>query len=286
MKFLDNIKKNQSLMRFIETTQSHMVTAEIGNSSVVVAYYLLLSLFPLLIAVGNVLPYLRIDPNSVLPYIAEAIPKDVYKNLEPAIRSLLTQRSGGLLSVSALAAFWSASQRKNFILVRVVSFLVILLFMVAIVGVVVILGLGQYIIELLQPIFHYSTSVIDTFQALKWPLTTVVLLVIMCLIYAVVPNRKLSLRSILPGAIFSTVGWMLLSQIFGLYVKYFSSRIASYQIIGSFIILMLWLNFAATIIILGAIVNAVVDEYLSGDKEKKQPSFEQRLFRWFKKKNK
>ena len=122
--------------------------------------------------------------------------------------------------------------------------------MVAIVGVVVILGLGQYIIELLQPIFHYSTSVIDTFQALKWPLTTVVLLVIMCLIYAVVPNRKLSLRSILPGAIFSTVGWMLLSQIFGLYVKYFSSRIASYQIIGSFIILMLWLNFAATIIIL------------------------------------
>ena len=31
---------------------------------------------------------------------------------------------------------------------------------------------------------------------------------------------------------------------------------------------MLWLNFAATIIILGAIVNAVVDEYLSGDKEK------------------
>ena len=291
MKLLDNIKKNQSLMRFIETTQSHMVTAEIGNSSVVVAYYLLLSLFPLLIAVGNVLPYLRIDPNSVLPYIAEAIPKDVYKNLEPAIRSLLTQRSGGLLSVSALAAFWSASQsinalqnamnkafgveqRKNFILVRVVSFLVILLFMVAIVGVVVILGLGQYIIELLQP----------TFQALKWPLTTVVLLVIMCLIYAVVPNRKLSLRSILPGAIFSTVGWMLLSQIFGLYVKYFSSRIASYQIIGSFIILMLWLNFAATIIILGAIVNAVVDEYLSGDKEKKQPSFEQRLFRWFKRK--
>ena len=88
----------------------------------------------------------------------------------------------------------------------------------------------------------------------------------------------------MPGAIFSTVGWMLLSQIFGLYVKYFSSRIASYQIIGSFIILMLWLNFAATIIILGAIVNAVVDEYLSGDKEKKQPSFEQRLFRWFKKK--
>ncbi|MGQ4824608.1 YhjD/YihY/BrkB family envelope integrity protein, partial [Enterococcus faecalis] len=76
---------------------------------------------------------------------------------------------GGLFSVSALAAVWSASQsinalhnamnkalgveqRKNFILVRVVSFLVILLFMVAIVGVVVLLGLGQYIIVFLPPI--------------------------------------------------------------------------------------------------------------------------------------
>ena len=106
----------------------------------------------------------------------------------------------------------------------------------------------------------------------------------MCLIYAVVPNRKLSLRSILPGLFFDSRLDAIITN-FGLYVKYFSSRIASYQIIGSFIILMLWLNFA-TIIILGAIVNAVVDEYLSGDKEKKQPSFEQRLFRWFKKKNK
>ncbi|MGH2155971.1 YihY/virulence factor BrkB family protein, partial [Enterococcus faecalis] len=78
-------KKNQPLMRFSDTWQSHMVTAEIGNSTVVVSFYLLLSLFSLLIAVGNVLPYLSIDPNSVLPYIAEASPKDVYKNLEPAI---------------------------------------------------------------------------------------------------------------------------------------------------------------------------------------------------------
>ena len=78
---------------------------------------------------------------------------------------------------------------------------------------------------------------------------------------------------------------MLLSQIFGLYVKYFSSRIASYQIIGSFIILMLWLNFAATIIILERLSTlSLMNTYL--EIKKKQPSFEQRLFRWFKKKNK
>ena len=114
--------------------------------------------------------------------------------------------------------------------------------MVAIVGVVVILGLGQYIIELLQPIFHYSTSVIDTFQALKWPLTTVVLLVIMCLIYAVVLIGNYRYVLFCQGLFFDSRLDAIITN-FGLYVKYFSSRIASYQIIGSFIILMLWLNF-------------------------------------------
>ncbi|WP_429950349.1 membrane protein [Enterococcus sp. AZ170] len=283
MKLVDKVKKNENLMRFIETTQHRMVDSEIGNTSVVVAYYLLLSLFPLLIAVGNLLPYLHIDPNEVLPYIAEAIPKAIFDDLKPAIQSLLTQRSGGLLSISALAALWSASQsinalqtamnkafgveqRKNFIIVRIMSLLVLLLFMIAIVGVVGVLGLGKTILDLLQPILHFSTDFIDTFQALKWPITSLVLLVIMCLIYRVVPNAKLSFRSIIPGAVFATVGWMLLSQAFGIYIKYFSSKIASYQIIGSFIILMLWLNFAATIIILGGIINAVVKEYLSNEK--------------------
>lgn len=295
MKLVDKAKKNDKLMRFIKTTQRRMVESDIGNTSVVVAYYLLLSLFPLLIAVGNILPYLHIDSNLVLPYIAEVIPASIYIDLEPAIKSLLTQRSGSLLSISALAALWSASQsidalqtamnkafgvapRSNFIVVRLMSLFVIVLLLTAIVGVVGILGLGKTILDFFQPILHYSTNFIDTFQTLKWPLTSLVLLVIMSLIYRVVPNAKLTFRSIIPGAIFATIGWMLLSQVFGLYIKYFSSKISSYQIIGSFIILMLWLNFAATIIILGGIINAVVKEYTSHEKIQHRNGVLNRLF--------
>lgn len=297
MKLLDKVKENEKLMHFIATTQVRMVESEISNTSVVVAYYLLLSLFPLLIAVGNILPYLNISPNEVLPYIAEIMPKTIFKDLEPAIQSLLTQKSSGLLSISALAALWSASQsinamqtamnkvygveqRKNFIIVRIVSLFVIILFLVAIVSVITILGLGQNILEFLQPIFHFSLDFIDTFQTLKWPVTSMGLFVIMSLIFLVVPNAKLTVRSILPGAFFATVGWMLLSQVFGLYLKYFSSKMASYQIIGSFIVLMLWLNFAATIMILGGIINAVVEEYFFESKIQKRQVM---LKKWLKK---
>ena len=294
MKLLDKVKENGKLMRFINTTQARMIDSEIGNTSVVVAYYLLLSLFPLLIAVGNILPYLNINPDDVLPYIAEIIPKAIFNDLELAIKSVLTQKSSGLLSISALAALWSASQsinamqtamnkafgveqRKNFIVVRIVSLIVIVLFLVAIVGVIAILGLGQNIVEFLQPVFHFNLNFVDTFQTLKWPVTSIGLFVIMSVIFLAVPNAKLSARSVLPGAIFTTVGWMLLSQVFGLYLKFFSSKLASYQIIGSFIVLMLWLNFAATIMILGGIINAVLEEYISESKIQKR---QEMLTKW------
>lgn len=290
---LDKLKNNQKLQRFIQTTQDRMVDSEIGNTSVVVAYYLLLSLFPLLIAVGNILPYLQIDPNSVLPYMAEIIPETIFNDLKPAIKSLLTQSSGSLLSISALATLWSASQsinalqtamnkafgveqRKNFILVRLVSLFVIVLFLIALGGVVLILGLGQNILDLLEKVVHIPTDFIDTFEALKWPVTALGLFLALSLIYFVVPNVKLKSRSVFPGAIFATIGWLLLSQAFGIYITYFSSRVSGYQIIGSFIVLMLWLNFASTIIVLGGIINAVVEDYLShGQIEDREGMFRQ-----------
>ena len=275
------IKENKDFMRFIETTQKRMNDSEIGTTSVVVAYYLLLSLFPLIIAFGNVLPFLNIDPNTVLTYVREVMPETIYQFIGPAIKDLLTQSSGGLLSISALAALWSASQsinalqiamnkaygvdnRKNFLIVRLVSLVVIVLFMVAIGGVTIVLVLGNLILEAIQQIFQFPLHLIDQFQALKWPVTLVALFVILFLIYLIVPNAQLKLKTILPGTIFATVGWMLLSQVFGIYAKYFASRVSGYQIIGSFIVLMLWLNFAATIVILGGIINAVVQEYVLG----------------------
>ncbi|WP_430609827.1 YihY/virulence factor BrkB family protein [Enterococcus sp. DIV0876] len=281
MKIVEKVKSNQKLMRFIETTQVRITESEMGTTSVVVAYYLLFSLFPLLIAVGNLLPYLSIDPNNVLPYVEEVFPREIYDFIGPAIENLLTSSSGGLLSISVLAALWSASQsinalqiamnkafgveqRSNFIVVRAVSFVIILLFMIAIVGVTMVFGLGKIILDLLQPIFEFPDNLISTFQTLKWPLTIVALLLIMMMIYWLVPNAKVKLRSTLPGAIFSTIGWMLLSQVFGLYARYFTAKVSGYQIIGSFIVLMIWLNLAATVVILGGIMNAVVEEYITG----------------------
>lgn len=278
--------KKEGVQRFATTVRKKIKDSEMTQSSIVIAYYLLLSLFPLLIAVGNILPYLNIDPNTVLPYVQEVIPPSIYEFLSPAILDLLTQGSGSLLSVSALLTIWSASASMNalqlafnkaydvskdgnFIIRRIISILTMFALLFGIVGMTLILGSGKLILDKLQPIFLFSEQIITTFQTLKWPLTITILLTLMLVIYTIIPNVKLRIRSIVPGAVFATIGWMALSQIFGIYAQFFASRLSGYQIIGSFIVLMIWLNFAALILVLGAIINAVIEESIAGKLEER-----------------
>jgi len=274
-----NDQKNIS--RFFSIAKERVKISEFTTYSIVVAYYLLLSLFPLLITVGNILPFLSIDPSSVLPYIQEIMPSTIYQFLGPAIKDLLTQSSGGLLSISAITTIWSASKSINAlqkamnkslgveqragIVARILSVLVLILFLFAMVALSLIIGAGQVLLDAIQPIFAIPDSFVNIFQTVKWPLTFVALFLLMAIIYWMIPNVKMKLRSVLPGAIFATIGWLLLSQVFGLYARYFATTVSGYQIIGSFVVLMLWLNFAAMIIILGSVLNASMEEFYNGE---------------------
>ena len=57
-------KKTPKIKTFIDLMSVRMQNSEIGVTSSVVAYYLLLSFFPLLIAVGNILPLFHFNQNT------------------------------------------------------------------------------------------------------------------------------------------------------------------------------------------------------------------------------
>lgn len=275
-------QKWQGSKTFLKSVQKRWRDSEIGNSSAVIAYYLLLSLFPLLIAIGTLLPYLQLKPATVLSYLAEVIPPNVFSTLKPTIANLLGKTNNGWLSVSALGTLWAASKSvnalqvslnkaygvtkgRNAILARFFSFFIIIMFLITIVLVVVIFGLGQVLLDHLAPILHFPMEVAQLFDQLKWPTTLLILVIMMWLIYYFIPNARLKKRSVVPGTLFSAVAWMFLTQFFSLYAKYFSKSVSSYGIIGSFIVFLLWLNFAATIILIGGILNAATEEMLNGE---------------------
>lgn len=274
-------KKTFEVKAIIQSVQEKVTRAEIGSSSATIAYYLLVSIFPLMIAIGNLLPFFKLDAEKTLPYIQMMIPSPIFQMLSGTIEDLLSTSNGGWLSISALTTVWASSRsigalqtsinkiygvegQKNMIVKRLLSFGTIFIFLIAIIIIAIVFTVGQRVLDSILPTFNLSPDILLWFTTLKWPITMGALFVTMSLIYAVLPNAKVSFRSVVPGAILSTVGWMLLSQFFGLYTKIIATGLSSYGIIAGFVIFMLWLNFSAVIIMVGGILNAVIADCQPG----------------------
>jgi membrane protein len=264
--------------------------AEVSSRSASVTYYAIFSIFPLIIAVGNVLPLLGIKYQSALQYLNQIIPVSILKWLEPIIRSLLGSANGGVLSIGLLVTFWSASrginelktsfdriygvkQNQNFLIKRFVSLLLMFVIVVVLGAILLVFALGSQVLEWLSTLIHLSTAWLDTFNALRWPVTLVALLVALLLIYYFLPNVRLRFVSILPGTIFTMATGLGLAQLFSLYMRYFGTRYNSYGTIGSFMALLLWLNLSGTFLLIGAVINAAIPgnrrEHTIQDKNRK-----------------
>lgn len=255
--------------------------ADALNNAKVLVYFTLLSVFPALIVLGNLFSLLHINQSNVLTYVRMAIPADIMKWLMPTINGLLTHSNSGLLSLGAIVTLWSASRginamktsfnhaygvklSQNFVIRRLFAMITTLLLLFAIVLMITVFTFGSQFLEFLAPIIGIPGRWISMFKTWRWPVAFVALFIVLAIIYYFLPNVKLKLWTILPGTLFTTIGWLLLAQVFALYVHYFGTRWISYGTIGTFIVLLLWLNFSGLVIIVGAILNAVVYEFYQG----------------------
>ncbi|USG06544.1 YihY/virulence factor BrkB family protein [Latilactobacillus sakei] len=279
--FKRDISGKQKLIAFIKLMIRRSSEANISDNAKIIAYYVLLSFFPLLIVIGNILPYFQLDVLSVADYVKSAVPPTIFNRIMPILQSLLNKRNSGLLSVGILGTLWAASKGinalkisinrayrvdkiQNFILKRLISLGTTLVLLLLLVSLIVVFTFGQQFLEFITPIFKIPEDYINVFGQLKWPITSIVLFVILIFVYFFVPNVKMQLRSVLPGAFLTTVGWLILAQAFSLYMRYFGTSWNSYGTIGAFIILLLWLNYSAMVLMFGAVVNVAIEEAGSG----------------------
>ncbi|KRL05992.1 YihY/virulence factor BrkB family protein [Liquorilactobacillus oeni] len=275
------IKGKQSKITAVKNVVKNMLqrsaTVNINNTAIVIAYYSLLAIFPTIILIGNLMPLLNIKAQTVLTYLQTAVPNTIYNTLHPIVISFLEKGSGGLISISALVALWAASQGVNAlklalnnaygvessqgaIAVRLVSFFLTLVFVILIAVILTLFSFGQLILDYITPLFHLSTDFSSLFSIFKWPVTVLGLFLIISLIYYFLPNAKIHFHLILPGAVLTTFGWIILAQVFSIYVRYFAKSVLSYGTIGTFIVLLFWLNYSGWLIMLGAVLNATLEE--------------------------
>ncbi|GLB59925.1 putative ribonuclease-like protein YfkH [Cytobacillus sp. NCCP-133] len=245
------------------------------------AYFFLLSLFPLLIFLVTLLPYLPITTEDILNVIRDFAPGETMKLIETNIYEM-TQKNGKLLSFGIIATIWSASNGINavvrafnkaydvkesrpFIIARGMAILLTFAMIFVFVLALLLPVFGRQIGLFLFSHFGLSGQFLAVWSMLRWLVSPLILFIVFTGLYWIAPNKKLTCISAVPGAIFATVGWVLSSLAFSYYVSSFGNFSATYGSIGAIIVLMIWFYISGIIIILGGEINAINAKYKKED---------------------
>ena len=247
-------------------------------TSVAVAYYWLISIFPLIMIAVNILPYFQIPISNFLIALKEFLPDSMFEVIEKIVREVLTQPSTGLLSFSILSALWTFSKSMDFLqkafnkaygvaknrglishqlMSLLVSFGLQVLFALAL----FLSMFGQMLLNFLKNYWQSDSILFDYLQDFTAPVIYILLFAILVMLYYFLPNvRVTSIRYILPGSIFVLVTLMLFLNIFSTSINTYVNHLVDVRFFSSIIVvvIMFWFILIAKILILGAVINASV----------------------------
>ena len=75
-------------------------------------------------------------------------------------------------------------------------------------------------------------------------------------LYKYTPNKKIKINDTIPGALISTIGWIIVSLFYSYYSNYYANYEIIYGSIGGIIALITWIYLSSWAILIGAEVNA------------------------------
>ena len=134
-----------------------------------------------------------------------------------------------------------------------------LLFLLTCILSLLFLVFGDSIQSFLDNTFPIAADVAKNILSTRSFLAIVLLVACFTGLYTYLPHRHLLARRQLPGALFSTFGWMLFSYGFSMYFNFFSRFSYMYGSLTAIILLMLWIYFCICILFLGAEINCHLD---------------------------
>ena len=240
------------------------------------AYYLLLSVFPFLLFILSLISFFPVDAQQILDFLRPFAPGDSFALIEDNVTNILAADKGRVLSLSLIAAFWISSMAVQALaralneangiksklpywkgLLRDLG--VTLLFMT-------LVPLSLFL-PFIESGLHWVVSrsgTVDDWQGwiyiwptVKWGLGSVFLFSFFLLFYKIVPNERLTFREVWSGALFSAIGWQVVSLLFADYVSNVNYTRLYGQLAG-IIVLVLWFYLTAVVILLSGLLIAEV----------------------------
>ncbi|MDD5953379.1 MAG: YihY/virulence factor BrkB family protein [Oscillospiraceae bacterium] len=272
-------KKKQSFGYLMLQMLMRVFDHSVMGKAAELAYYLLFSFLPLIIFATALLGLLNLNTSEILvsDTISNLIPQDVlnlvssfydYIKGDQNITMMYTGLGLSIYFASAavrslirsLDVAYNVKKGRNPILQFILSLFFSVIFLATIVLSMLLMVAGGYLIDVAVRLIPPLNEVQWIINILRFAVMIFPIFGILSLLYLFTPHRKVKVRNALPGALFSTLMWVVVSMIFSFYVSNFGRYSVLYGSLGAILVLMLWLYITGLIFILGGELNGALLE--------------------------
>jgi membrane protein len=277
-------------VRVISILYQKIFQFDIDVRAAAVAYNFTLAVFPAIIFLFSLLPYLPVEhlDFKIVSFIKATVPKSFQGDLTELITEIVNKKRGGVLSFGFLFALYAStsgilalmrsfnltyktSENRGFIKERMVAiglnflltFVLIISFLFFILGNIVVKYLAK------EGILEYNFTFYLT-KVLTYFVIFSVFFFTISLIYYYAPAIHKRWKFFNAGCISASIMMILISNVFSYYLVNFASYHKIYGSIGSLIALMVWLYFVGLILIVGFEINASIDQVKIEELEEEQ----------------
>ncbi len=266
----------EKLKSFIKQVFQTILKPEMRILPGQLAFFLLLSIIPLFAVIGVVASKLSLSTETFMNLLNHNVPKEVSsflleiisgKNLNMNI--IVFCISGFILASNGPHSMIIASNMlyqvkdKDFLTRRLKAIIMTIILVLLFLFILIVPAFGDKIVAF---IIHYLSSsrlqktVLLGYHILKYPTSLLIVYFFIKLLYTMAPDCRIKSRDTTTGAIFTTISWILSTEIYSFYVNEFARYNLLYGSVANLLVLFLWIYLLAYVFVLGMALNASIQE--------------------------
>ncbi|MCX6304727.1 MAG: YihY/virulence factor BrkB family protein [Bacteroidetes bacterium] len=250
----------------------------INSRAAAISYSVFLAIFPFLIFLFNIIPFIPIDnfQQQLLGIIEDFMPKMAYETVKETIIDIVTRPRSSLLILNlALTLYFSTNgvnslieafnntyhdleTRASYKQYLVSIFIVLINSFLLIIAIGLITFGSEVLTWILPDSIENSWIVVLLLQMLRWLIILGLLLMAISIIYYLAPARRKNFRFFSPGSLLATSLIVITTLAFNFYVDNFSRYNVLYGSLGTLMIVLVWIYINAISLIVGFELNASI----------------------------
>ena len=266
--------------QLLTVLRSKLLRFDIDVRAAAVAYNFTLAIFPTIIFLFSVIPYIPVQnlDLQILNLLSEVMPAGIFEEAKATITEIVSKPRGSILSFGFIFALYASTsgmmalmrafnmtnetaEKRGFLKSRLIAVMLNFMLTFVLMISIIVLIVGRFTVD-----FLFEEGILNRdfnfyiFQIISYFVVFSIFFITISVIYYVAPVIPKRWKFFNSGSITASILTILITNLFSYYLSNFASYNRLYGAIGTLIALMVWFYLIAIILILGFDINASIEE--------------------------